>query len=83
MPGKHADLDKLMRTIRATRGLSVRIAAACGVHRSAVYQWTKVPPQHMMAVAEIMGIQIEDVRPDLFRRSRRKDSPVAKTGQPP
>jgi hypothetical protein len=65
---KALGLDSIMFTIRSTRGLSTRIAAACGVHRCAVYQWKQVPPHHMATVAEVLHLKPKDIRPDLFRR---------------
>lgn len=62
-----AGLDKIMLEIGSTRGLSVRIAEACGVHRAAVYQWKQVPPHHMATVGRIMRLKPKDIRPDLFR----------------
>ena len=35
--------DKICVRIYATRGLSAKIARALGTHRSAVYQWKRVP----------------------------------------
>jgi hypothetical protein len=63
-------LDKVMLKIRSTRGLSVRIAEACGVHRSAVYQWTRVPATQMATVAKVMDLEPQQVRPDLFRTGK-------------
>jgi hypothetical protein len=60
-------MGEILNTIRSTRGLSVRIAEACGVHRCAVYQWKQVPPHHMATVAELMRLKPKDIRPDLFR----------------
>jgi hypothetical protein len=60
--------DKLMTKIRAERGMSSKIAVACGIERSAVYQWTKVPLKRVHAVADVLGIPPAQVRPDFFRR---------------
>jgi DNA-binding transcriptional regulator YdaS (Cro superfamily) len=66
--------DKICARIHAIRGLSARIAEACGIHRSAVYQWKRVPPQQVLTVAAILGLTPEQIRPDIFRpkRSRRR-----------
>jgi hypothetical protein len=59
--------DKICKAIHAQRGLSVRIADACGIHRSAVYQWRRVPPQWVHTVAEVTGWTPEQIRPDIFK----------------
>ena len=63
--------DKVVTKIHTTRGLSVRIAEACNLHRSAVYQWRRVPPQWVQVVADIMEMEPEAVRPDIFRPRKR------------
>lgn len=68
-------LDRIMARIRAERGLSVRVAQACGIARTAVYQWTKVPLERVHVVADLLGIPPEQVRPDFFRPKRKRSSP--------
>ena len=67
--------DPIIARIRGIRGLSAAIARACGTHRSAVYQWRRVPPARVLVVAQIMKLKPEAIRPDIFRpirRARRK-----------
>jgi Putative antitoxin of bacterial toxin-antitoxin system, YdaS/YdaT len=59
--------DKMMTRIRAEWGLSLKVAKACGVTRGAVYQWKRVPTDHIHAVADLIGVRPEDIRPDIFR----------------
>jgi hypothetical protein len=59
--------DKICTKIHATRGLSVKIANACGIRKSAVYQWKRVPPQQVHIVAELIGLTPEQIRPDIFK----------------
>jgi len=59
--------DRACAKIRATRGLSVRVAEACGIERAAVYQWDQVPIQRVHQVADVIGMAVEDIRPDFFR----------------
>lgn len=42
------------------------VAAACGVSRSAVSQWVRVPRQHIKTVRELSGLPLSVLRPDLF-----------------
>jgi lambda repressor-like predicted transcriptional regulator len=64
--------DKIVARIHATRGLSAKIARACGTHRSAVYQWKQVPAPRVQLVAEIMGLSPEEIRPDIFKPRKRQ-----------
>jgi hypothetical protein len=64
--------DAIIAMIRGERGLSVRIAEACGIERAAVYQWDKVPLERVHVVAEVLGIAPENVRPDFFKPPKRK-----------
>lgn len=65
-----SELDPIMLAIRETRGMSVQIAEACGIDKAAVYQWKRVPPQWVNVVAKIIKKRPEQIRPDIFRRSR-------------
>jgi hypothetical protein len=59
--------DQIMRSIRRTRGQAVRIAEACGINKTAVYQWKRVPPERVPTVSTIIGLPPEQIRPDVFR----------------
>lgn len=60
-----------MRIIAATRGLTGQIADACGLHRTSVQQWEKVPAQHVLTVAKLLKRAPHLIRPDLYpKRSR-------------
>lgn len=61
-------LDKVMAYIRNTRGMSVRVAEACGIERAAVYQWTQVPIERVHQVAKVIKMTPEKIRPDIFKR---------------
>jgi transcriptional regulator with XRE-family HTH domain len=65
-------MDKIVERIRKERGLSVRVAEACGIKRTAVYQWEQVPLSRVHVVAEVLGIKPEQVRPDFFKPARRR-----------
>ncbi len=62
--------DPIIARIRGSRGLSAEIARVCGTHRSAVYQWTRVPAARVLVVAQIMKLEPEAIRPDIFRPRR-------------
>lgn len=62
--------DKTIERIRSERGLAVRVAEACGIDRAAVYQWEQVPIKRVHEVAGLLGIPVEQIRPDIFRKAR-------------
>ena len=62
--------DKTIERIRSERGLAVRVAEACGIDRAAVYQWERVPIARVHEVAEVLRMQPEQIRPDIFRKAR-------------
>jgi pyruvate kinase len=67
MARKTDGLDPIMRAIRKNRGQSVLIAEACGINKSAIYQWKRVPPHWVNKVSKIIGIPPEKIRPDVFK----------------
>lgn len=67
-----AHKDKAVRKIRGKRGLPARIAEACGIERTAVYQWTRVPIERVHAVAALLQMTPEEIRPDIFRPNGKK-----------
>jgi hypothetical protein len=63
-------MDSIIHRIHSERGLSVRIANACGIKRTAVYQWKRVPVTRVHVVAAILGVDAKDIRPDVFLPQR-------------
>lgn len=61
-------MDKVVAYIRSVRGMPTRIAKACGIERSAVYQWTHVPVERVHTVAKVIKMTPEQIRPDIFKR---------------
>jgi len=55
-----------LEKIKATRGLKARIARGLGITTGAVAQWDRVPAERAPAVAEITGIPLHELRPDLW-----------------
>ena len=52
--------------LRTIRGTQAKIAAVFGITRGAVAQWSKVPAERVVKVAEITGTQPHELRPDVF-----------------
>jgi len=57
--------EQVVDYIRSQRGLCVRVAKACRIHRAAVYQWDVVPSIRVSVVAKLIGLTPKQVRPDL------------------
>ena len=72
MPEKLKHEDRAIRKIRTERGLSVKVAKACGIERAAVYQWKKVPATQVHTVAAVLDWTPEQIRPDIFKPKPRK-----------
>jgi hypothetical protein len=68
MHAQSEGLDKVMSMIRNKRGMSMRVAEACGIQRAAVYQWKQVPLNRIHIVAEVLGLKPEQIRPDFFQK---------------
>lgn len=43
------------------------LASAIGVWNTAVYQWRRVPARHLQAVADLTGLPLHELRPDIVR----------------
>lgn len=77
---KNQPVDAVVSRIRGERGLSVKVAAACGVARQAVYQWKRVPPEHVQAVSGVINEPPETIRPDIFKGAKKWRSSGPKKG---
>ena len=58
--------DEAIERIRSERGLAVKIAKACGIKRTAVYQWRRVPVERVAVVAKILKMSRKQIRRDIF-----------------
>lgn len=56
-------------TLLTKRGSIARIAKVCGISRSAVSQWKRVPRWHVKKIGDALSIPYEAIRPDLFGTS--------------
>lgn len=41
-------------------------AELCGVSHQAVYQWRRVPPQHVLKICKVIKCEPQQIRPDVF-----------------
>jgi DNA-binding transcriptional regulator YdaS (Cro superfamily) len=55
-----------------TAGSMGKLARILGISQQAVSQWREVPTRHIIAIERATGVPREVLRPDLYRRRRRK-----------
>lgn len=63
-PWSHRDMQTI-REVLAAAGGAPALAAALGIHRTAVIRWRRVPARRVVEVARITGIPAHQLRPDL------------------
>ena len=61
-----ADMEQLKAWIKDERGRLAKLAAACDVTHSAVWQWRRVPSDRILVVERVTGIPRATLRPDLY-----------------
>ena len=54
-----------IRDVIEAAGGAAPLAAACGVDRTTVYSWRRIPAQHLAAAARVTGWAAAQLRPDL------------------
>lgn len=59
-------MDKLKTWLDSERGRLTRLAAACEITHSAVWQWDRVPSDRVLVVEKVTGIPRAELRPDLY-----------------
>jgi hypothetical protein len=59
---------RLRRLIDPKTGLCMMrvIADRLNIKPQAPYAWRRVPPEHVLAVAEVSGMAPEQIRPDIY-----------------
>jgi DNA-binding transcriptional regulator YdaS (Cro superfamily) len=64
------DLKAAVREAQRAAGNGSILADRLGLTRQAVYQWDKVPANHVLRVEEVTGIPRHKLRPDLYPEAR-------------
>jgi hypothetical protein len=59
-------MEQFTEWLAGGRGRLTGLAAECGITHSAVYQWKKIPAEHVRKVSSYTGIEPAVLRPDLF-----------------
>ena len=61
-----------MRMIFDRLGFASEIARHLGVTPQSVSLWTQVPVRHVHAIAPLIGMTPEEIRPDIFKPTKRR-----------
>lgn len=59
-------MEKLISWLDEERGRRKRLAETLGILPGALSQWSQVPAIHAVKVAEVTGIPLHSLRPDVF-----------------
>lgn len=70
LTGRDVRRDEVMKLIFARPGFAADVARALDVTHQNVSGWNRVPAHHVIAVAGMLGMTPEQVRPDIFSRKR-------------
>lgn len=60
--------DPIILTIANKLGGHAAFARSLGLHRTATFQWRRVPVDRLQAVEKLSGVPREKLRPDIFKR---------------
>jgi hypothetical protein len=67
---RDAQRDHVMRLIFSKFGFGSVVAKHIGLSPQAVAAWDRVPPKYVMAVSELIGMEPERIRPDIFGKRK-------------
>jgi Bacterial toxin YdaS len=67
-------LNPVLQLVRTKRGTASRIAEACGIVRHAVWNWRRVPAEHVLVVAALLKIPRHQIRPDIYPPPRNSNN---------
>ncbi len=63
--------DAIMKMIFSRAGFAAEVARHLDVTHQNVSGWNRVPPHHVVSIAELLGMTPAQVRPDIFGRRRK------------
>jgi DNA-binding transcriptional regulator YdaS (Cro superfamily) len=64
--------DPVIRMVREVRGTAPLIAQTLGILPGGIWQWRRVPAQHVLAVERLLKIPRYEIRPDIYPPPRRR-----------
>ena len=59
--------NPVLMQVQKTRGLAARIGEACGINRAAVWNWKRVPVEHVVTIEQLLNIPRHRIRPDIYQ----------------
>ena len=60
-------LEPIVQKVVEAAGGVVALSDKLGITPAAFYSWRKIPQQHVIRVHEITGIELAELRPDLYQ----------------
>jgi len=73
-PHRDAQRDPVLKLIFSKPGFATLIARHLKVTHQNVASWNRVPPHHVLAIAPLVQMTPEQIRPDIFGGKRGKRS---------
>lgn len=61
------DVRKVMKQAVAQAGGPPELSRRLGITRHAIYQWDRVPVEHVLVLSGLTGIPASRLRPDIYR----------------
>jgi DNA-binding transcriptional regulator YdaS (Cro superfamily) len=65
-------LNPVIDMVKNVRGTAPLIAEALGILPGGVWQWRRVPAQHVLTIERLLKIPRYRIRPDLYPPPRRR-----------
>lgn len=59
-------LPEIVQRAAAAAGGPTKLAHRLGLSDDALWQWRRIPVRHIKAVAEITGLPLHELAPDLY-----------------
>jgi DNA-binding transcriptional regulator YdaS (Cro superfamily) len=75
--------DPVIDMVKNVRGTAPLIAKALGILPGGIWQWRRVPAQHVLAIGRLLKIPRYEIRPDLYPPPRRRLNSNGRKRQPP
>jgi pyruvate kinase len=72
MSKRERRLDPVIHQVKHVRGTAPLIAEALGILPGGVWQWRRVPAQHVLTIERLLKIPRYEIRPDIYPPPRRR-----------
>ena len=71
-PSRDAKRDEIMRMVYSKPGFANVLAQHLGISQQSISAWNKVPAQFVLDLAPLLEKTPEQIRPDVFSRTRKR-----------